>query len=76
MLVERPPLLGGAALLAGWLAATLRKDLVVDDAEAVAALRAEQRSRLRRLARGASVPPDPAAAVPALVAVPMQTKTR
>jgi poly-beta-1,6-N-acetyl-D-glucosamine synthase len=76
MLVERPPLLGGGALLAGWLAATVRKDPLVDDPEAVAALRAEQRSRLRRLARGASVPPDPSAALPALAAVSARTKTR
>jgi poly-beta-1,6-N-acetyl-D-glucosamine synthase len=75
MAVERPPLLGGFALLAGWLAATVRRAPVVDDPEAVAALRAEQRSRLRRLPSGASVPADPAA-VPALAAVSTQTKTR
>jgi len=60
MAVERPPLAGGLALLGGWLAATLRKDPVVDDPEAVAALRAEQRARLRRLVRGARVPAEAA----------------
>ena len=47
MLVEKPPLLGGAALFAGWLHAAATREPVVDDPQAVAALRAEQRQRLR-----------------------------
>jgi glycosyltransferase involved in cell wall biosynthesis len=67
MLVERPPLLGGAALLAGWLTAALRGAPAVDDSLAIAALRAEQRGRLRRLPSGGHVEPDVAAAeTPAL----------
>lgn len=58
MLVERPPVLGGLALLAGWSAATLGGAPRVDDPLAVAALRGEQRRRLRRLYAGAPVEPD------------------
>jgi hypothetical protein len=58
MVVESPPLLGGALLLAGYLHARARRAPVVDDPQAVAALQAEQRARLRRLARGAPVEPD------------------
>ena len=47
MLVEKPPLLGGAALFAGWLQATAKREPIVDDPQAVAALRAEQRQRMR-----------------------------
>jgi biofilm PGA synthesis N-glycosyltransferase PgaC len=69
MLVERPPLLGGAALLAGWTAAALRREPRVDDPLAIAALRAEQRGRLRRLPSGghveAQVVTSDAVAVPA-----------
>jgi poly-beta-1,6-N-acetyl-D-glucosamine synthase len=55
MVVESPPLAGGLALLAGWLLAALRREPVVDDAPAVAALRAEQRARLFS---GGAVEPD------------------
>jgi poly-beta-1,6-N-acetyl-D-glucosamine synthase len=58
MLVERPPLLGGLALLAGWALATLGGAPVVDDPKAVAALRAEQRARMRRLRHCGTVEPD------------------
>jgi hypothetical protein len=61
MMVERPPVLGGLALLAGWGAATLRAAPLVDDPEAVAAPRREQRERLRRLHAGAPVEPARAA---------------
>jgi biofilm PGA synthesis N-glycosyltransferase PgaC len=67
MAVERPPLLGGLALLAGWGAATLSGAPLVDDPRAVAALRREQRARLRRLHAGAPVAADrpaPASAAP------------
>lgn len=55
MAVERPRVIGGAFLLAGYLSAALRRAPVVDDAIAVQALRREQRGRLRRLAGGAPV---------------------
>jgi glycosyltransferase involved in cell wall biosynthesis len=58
MVVERPPLLGGLALLAGWGAASLSGAPLVDDTAAVATLRREQRERLRRLHEGAPVEPD------------------
>jgi glycosyltransferase involved in cell wall biosynthesis len=58
MLVESPPLLGGLALLAGWLLATVTRAPVVDDQRAIAALRGEQRGRLRRLPSGGDVEPD------------------
>jgi hypothetical protein len=67
MVVERPPLLGGLALLAGWGAASLSGAPLVDDTAAVATLRREQRERLRRLHEGAPVEPDRAQpAYPAL----------
>ena len=65
MVVERPPVLGGLALLAGWGAATLSGAPMVDDCEAIAALRREQRERLRRLHVGAPVEPDRAESAPA-----------
>jgi hypothetical protein len=60
MLVEKPPVLGGAALFAGWLEAAAKRAPIVDDPEAVAALRAEQRQRLR----GRRVKADAAAVSP------------
>jgi biofilm PGA synthesis N-glycosyltransferase PgaC len=70
MLVEPPPLLGGLALLAGWLGATLCRAPIVDDPLAVAALRTEQRGRLRRLISGGRVEPGrPEAGGPALWAL-------
>jgi poly-beta-1,6-N-acetyl-D-glucosamine synthase len=69
MLVERPPLLGGAALLTGWAGAALRRTPRVDDPEAIAALRYEQRGRLLRLLVACRVKPDAAEAdaVPASI---------
>ena len=61
MLVEKPPLLGGAALFAGWLHAAARRASIVDDPEAVAALREEQKHRLR----GRRVRPQSAVSPPA-----------
>jgi hypothetical protein len=58
MLVERPPVLGGLALFAGWAAATLGGAPQIDDPLARQALRDEQRGRLRRLHSGGSVEPD------------------
>jgi glycosyltransferase involved in cell wall biosynthesis len=58
MLAERPPLVGGLALLGGWAAATLRGEPRVDDPLALKALREEQRGRLRRLHAGGHVQPD------------------
>jgi biofilm PGA synthesis N-glycosyltransferase PgaC len=58
MLVERPPLLGGTALLAGWVGAWLRRAPRVDDPQAIAALRHEQGGRLRRLLKGGHVQAD------------------
>jgi glycosyltransferase involved in cell wall biosynthesis len=58
MMVERPPVLGGLAILAGWSSATLAGMPRVDDPQAVQALRREQRARLRRLYAGGSVEPD------------------
>jgi poly-beta-1,6-N-acetyl-D-glucosamine synthase len=61
MLVEKPPLLGGAALLAGWLHAAATRASIVDDPQAVAALRKEQRERLRgRRVRPQTVSPPAA----------------
>jgi hypothetical protein len=61
MLVEKPPLLGGAALFAGWLQAAATREPIVDDPQAVAALRKEQRERLR----GRRVRPQSAISPPA-----------
>jgi poly-beta-1,6-N-acetyl-D-glucosamine synthase len=58
MVVERPPLLGGLALLAGWATASVSGTPHVDDPAAVEALRREQWGRLRRLHAGAVVEPD------------------
>jgi glycosyltransferase involved in cell wall biosynthesis len=58
MVVERPPLLGGLALLAGWASASVTGAPLVDDPKARDALRREQRRRLRRLLMGALVEPD------------------
>ena len=54
MFVERPPLLGGLALLAGYFYAHITGAKPIDDDLARASLRAEQRGRLARLARGRS----------------------
>jgi len=51
-LVERPPLVGGLALLASYAWARVRRLPRIDDDAAVAELQAEQRQRLRRLLRG------------------------
>ena len=61
MLVEKPPLLGGAALFAGWLQAAATRAPIVDDPRAVAALREEQKHRLR----GRRVRPQSAVSPPA-----------
>src|SRR3954451_5374792 len=62
-LVEPPPILGGLALLLGFLYAWLTSAPQIEDRGAVAALREEQAARLRRLpaggrAAGTSHPPD------------------
>jgi len=57
MIFERPPGIGGLLLMAGYAWAALRGGPRVPDTAAVAALQAEQRARLRALARGRSVPP-------------------
>jgi hypothetical protein len=60
MAVERPPVLGGLVLGAGFAWARLARAPQVDDPEAIAALRLEQRRRLRGLAKGrTSVTPEP-----------------
>lgn len=51
-LVERPPVLGGLVLLAGYAWARLRRVPPIDDPAAVAELRREQRARLAGLLRG------------------------
>ena len=51
MAVETPPLLGGAAIAAGFIYASLTSAPQVDDPQAIAELRAEQRSRMRGLIR-------------------------
>lgn len=52
MLVEQPPVLGGVVLALGYVWSRLRRRPTIDDAAAVAELRAEQRQRLAALARG------------------------
>jgi hypothetical protein len=52
MAVERPPVLGGLVLGAGYLWGRLRGVPQVPDAGARRALRDEQRTRLRLFARG------------------------
>ena len=54
--VEKPPVLGGFVLLAGYLWARLRRLPQIDDPAARAELRAEQRARLAGLLRGRSAP--------------------
>lgn len=56
--VERPPLLGGLVLLAGYARAALARAPRVDDAAAVEGLRREQRRRMRTLLSGGEVEPD------------------
>jgi hypothetical protein len=61
MLVEKPPVLGGAALFAGWLQSAAKREPIVDDPQAVEALRAEQKQRLRgRRARPQTATPPAA----------------
>ncbi|HVL96437.1 MAG TPA: glycosyltransferase family A protein [Solirubrobacteraceae bacterium] len=55
MLVERPPVLGGLALFAGFVVARVTRRPQVPDAAAREELRREQRARLRALARGGRV---------------------
>lgn len=55
-LVERPPILSGIVLFAGWAWSRLTRRPQVPDAAARAELRREQRARLRR--RGASAAPE------------------
>jgi len=66
-LVEKPPVLGGLVLLAGYLWARMRRLPQVDDPAARAELRAEQRARLAGLLRGrtALTPNQPEHARPA-----------
>lgn len=61
MIAERPPILGGVVFAAGFLHARLTRKPRVEDRDAVASLRAEQRYRLRRIVcmRGADVPAPP-----------------
>jgi biofilm PGA synthesis N-glycosyltransferase PgaC len=59
MLVERPPVLGGLALGAGFVEAAIRRTPQIDDPAARALLRADQARRLRRLLRrGSRATPD------------------
>ena len=50
--VEKPPILGGLVLFAGYAWARLRRLPQIDDPEARAELRAEQRARLKGVVRG------------------------
>ena len=61
MLVQRPPVLGGAVLGAAFVFSAIARRPQHPDAQARAALRADQRLRLRLLARGRTAP----AALPA-----------
>ena len=54
--VERPPIIGGLALLAGYACARIRRLPQIDDEAARAELRADQRARLAGLFRGRSTP--------------------
>jgi hypothetical protein len=54
--VEKPPLLGGLVLLAGYAWARIRRLPQIDDEAARAELRAEQRARLAGLFRGRGTP--------------------
>lgn len=58
MAVEKPRVLGGIVLLAGYISAVIARSPPVDDPAAVAHLRREQRGRLRRLLSGGDVEPD------------------
>jgi hypothetical protein len=58
MAVERPRVLGGLVLLAGYAQAALTRSPQVDDPEAIRHLRREQRGRLRRLLSGGGVEPE------------------
>jgi glycosyltransferase involved in cell wall biosynthesis len=61
MLVERPPVLSGLAVIAGFVTAALARRPQVDDAGARALLRREQGERLRMLLRGRTDAPADAA---------------
>ncbi len=54
--VEKPPIIGGLALLAGYAWARIRRLPQIDDEAARAELRTEQRARLAGLFRGRSTP--------------------
>ena len=54
--VERPPIVGGMALFAGYAWARIRRVPQIDDEAARAELRAEQRARLSGLFRGRTAP--------------------
>jgi poly-beta-1,6-N-acetyl-D-glucosamine synthase len=54
--VERPPIIGGIALFAGYAWARIRRLPQIDDEAARAELRAEQRARLAGLFRGRTAP--------------------
>jgi biofilm PGA synthesis N-glycosyltransferase PgaC len=62
MAVEQPRVLGGLVLLAGYARAALAREPRVDDPAAVAAMRREQRGRLRSLLSGGDVEPERAEA--------------
>jgi hypothetical protein len=55
-LVEKPPVLGGLVLLAGFLWARIRRLPQIDDPAARRELRSEQRARLAALFRGRTAP--------------------
>jgi poly-beta-1,6-N-acetyl-D-glucosamine synthase len=55
--VEKPPVLGGIVLFAGYLWARIRRLPQIDDPDARAELRAEQRARLAGLFRGRGAQP-------------------
>jgi hypothetical protein len=50
-LVEKPPIVGGFVLLAGYIWARVRRLPRIDDPDAIAELRSEQRARMTRLFR-------------------------
>jgi poly-beta-1,6-N-acetyl-D-glucosamine synthase len=56
--VEKPPIIGGLALLAGYTWARIRRLPQIDDEAAREELRAEQRARLKGLLRGRRTPPE------------------
>ena len=55
-LIEKPPVIGGLVLLAGYTWARIRRLPQIDDEAARAELRAEQRARLAGLFRGRGTP--------------------